>query len=92
MPRGKYNLQQQVYLYDKFVKTKSSSKIQRRFRLNFPEDDLPARITVWELMKPIFMQLTEEEKNNNTYFQQDSAIAHTARASMREITSVLGNV
>ncbi|PSN57031.1 hypothetical protein C0J52_01703 [Blattella germanica] len=32
-----------------------------------------------------------EEERNAAYFQQDSAIAHTARASMREITSVFGN-
>ena len=73
MACGKYNLEQQVYLYDTFVKTKLLSQTRRRFCRKIFEAYLPARSTIWKIMRSFFMKLIEEEKSA-VYFQQDSAI------------------
>ncbi|PSN54534.1 hypothetical protein C0J52_10200 [Blattella germanica] len=75
MPRGKYS--NECICMTSLLKLNLCPRHGDDFVSKFPK----LVSTIWKLMRPFFMQLTEEERNA-IYFQQDSASVHAAKAGL----------
>jgi hypothetical protein len=68
----KYTLEQQIFLYDSYVKKKSFKSCKRRFRHRFPGVRIPASSTIFRLMKKVHSTGSFLDKN---YTRQNNVLA-----------------
>ena len=50
MPQNKYTLEQRVFIFETFIKTKSTSTVRKRFMRKFSGQPIPCRDTVRKLV------------------------------------------
>jgi hypothetical protein len=60
----KYTLEQQIFLYDSYVKKKSFKSCKRRFRHRYPGVRIPASSTILRLVKKKCIQLGLSQTRN----------------------------